>query len=63
MYYDFSVDDPAPRIWGDALVERIEDERREIFPAAALAARAAWRDRRLADLVAGKMRAAKTIGD
>ena len=30
---------------------------------AALEARAAWRDRRLADLVAGKMRAAKTIGE
>ena len=63
MYYDFSVDDPGPRIWNDALVGRVEDERREILPAAALEARAAWRDRRLADLVAGKMHAAKTIGD
>ena len=63
MYYDFNVDDAGPRLWSDALVGRVEAERRTILPAADLGARAAWRDRRLADLVAAKMRAAKTIGN
>jgi 3-hydroxyacyl-CoA dehydrogenase len=63
MYHDFSVDDPAPRIWREDLIDRVESERRETLPADKLGERSAWRDRRLADLVASKMRAGKTIGD
>ena len=45
-----------PRRWDDALVRRIERERREQLPAADLPSRAAWRDRRLMQLLAHKRR-------
>ncbi|HEY6336320.1 MAG TPA: 3-hydroxyacyl-CoA dehydrogenase [Alphaproteobacteria bacterium] len=43
-----------PRQWTEALVRRIEAERRLALPARQLKARAAWRDRRLAALIAHK---------
>jgi 3-hydroxyacyl-CoA dehydrogenase len=43
-----------PRQWTEALVSKIEAERRLALPAHRLKARAAWRDRRLAALVAHK---------
>src|SRR5437773_6441983 len=48
-----------PRRWDEALVSRIERERRERLPASELEARSAWRDRRLMQLVAHKRRAAE----
>ena len=45
-----------PREWNGALVDRIEAERRLVLPAAELAERAEWRDRRLAALLAHKRR-------
>jgi 3-hydroxyacyl-CoA dehydrogenase len=63
MYYGFATEDPTPRLWSDELIGRIEAERREYLPADKLGERSAWRDRRLADLVVSKMKAAKTIGD
>jgi 3-hydroxyacyl-CoA dehydrogenase len=63
MYYGFASEDPTPRLWSDDLIGRIEAERRESLPADKLAERSAWRDRRLADLVVSKMKAAKAIGD
>ena len=63
MYYGFATEDPTPRLWSDELIGRIEAERREYLPADKLGERSAWRDRRLADLVVSKMKAAKSIGD
>jgi len=48
-----------PRRWDDASIQRIEAERRQHLPAAQLGARAAWRDRRLLQLIAHKRRAPK----
>jgi hypothetical protein len=44
-------------------MDTIEAERRRRLPADRLAARQAWRDRRLMALTAHKARAAKEIGD
>lgn len=46
-----------PRRWDEALVRRIEGERRQRLPATELEARSAWRDRRLMELIAHKRRA------
>jgi 3-hydroxyacyl-CoA dehydrogenase len=51
-----------PIAWEGALLDRVEAERRAQLPAAALAARTAWRDRRLMALAAHKQRASKEIG-
>ena len=63
IYYGFATEDPTPRLWSDDLIGRVEAERRQILPEDQLSERSAWRDRRLADLVVSKMKAAKTIGD
>ena len=47
-----------PRRWDDALVRQIEQERRLLLPATEIPARAAWRDRRLMQLIAHKRKAA-----
>ena len=54
-YYEIAQEQ-RPRRWDEALVRRIEQERRAALPASGLAARAAWRDRRLMQLVAHKRR-------
>src|SRR5262249_42397234 len=51
---------PIP--WTGALLDQVEAERRAALPAAALAARPAWRDRRLMALAAHKQKAGKEIG-
>ena len=54
----------GPLKWtGDALLEKVDDERRAALPAEELAARSAWRDRRLMALAAQKRQAAETIGE
>jgi L-gulonate 3-dehydrogenase len=55
-YYEMAQSQ-RPRPWDEALVRRVERERRQRLPASDLAARAAWRDRRLAQLAAHKRRA------
>lgn len=47
-----------PRVWDPDVVRRLELERRLQLPAGELAARGAWRDRRLAHLMAHKRAAA-----
>jgi L-gulonate 3-dehydrogenase len=54
-YYEIAQQQ-RPRRWDEALVRRMEHERRELLPAADLRPRAAWRDRRLMELVAHKRR-------
>jgi 3-hydroxyacyl-CoA dehydrogenase len=51
-----------PIAWSGALLDQVESERRAALPAAALAARQAWRDRRLMALAAHKQKAGKEIG-
>jgi 3-hydroxyacyl-CoA dehydrogenase len=53
VYYEMAQQQ-TPRRWDDALVRQIEAERRALLPAAELAARGAWRDRRLMQLLAHK---------
>ena len=53
---------PEPA-WDAPLLGRIEAERRARLPAAALAARQRWRDRRLMALLAHKREAARVVGD
>ncbi|MBI3709394.1 MAG: 3-hydroxyacyl-CoA dehydrogenase [Proteobacteria bacterium] len=57
--YELAKTQADPRPWNAALVDRIERERRAVLPAAGLAARQAWRDRRLMALAAHKRDAAK----
>jgi 3-hydroxyacyl-CoA dehydrogenase len=52
-----------PIAWSGALLDQVEAERRARLPAAALAARQAWRDRRLMALAAHKQKASKEIGN
>ncbi len=49
-------------LWSDALVAKVDGERRKIMPQAKHAEREAWRDRRLMALIAHKRDAAKKIG-
>ncbi len=51
-----------PIVWTGDLLDKVEAQRREKLPAAALAARQAWRDRRLMALAAHKQKAVKEIG-
>ena len=48
--------------WNGPLLDQVEAERRAELPAADLAARQAWRDRRLMALAAHKQKASKEIG-
>jgi 3-hydroxyacyl-CoA dehydrogenase len=58
VYYEMAQTQ-LPRRWDEALVRRIERERRQRLPASKLDARSAWRDRRLIELIAHKRRAAE----
>ncbi|RVT85225.1 3-hydroxyacyl-CoA dehydrogenase [Rhodobacteraceae bacterium CCMM004] len=60
--YD-GLSDQAPADWTGPALDAIEAERRARLPAADLADRQAWRDRRLMALAAHKRRAAREIGD
>jgi 3-hydroxyacyl-CoA dehydrogenase len=62
LYYEMARSQADPRRWGDALVDRIEQDRRRALDAGRLAERPAWRDRRLMALIAHKRAAAKSIG-
>jgi 3-hydroxyacyl-CoA dehydrogenase len=54
----------GPLAWTDeALLGRLETERRAVLPAGLLLERSAWRDRRLSALAAHRRDAAKTIGE
>ena len=54
-YYQMAQNQPVR--WDETLVRRLEEERRQLLSERDLAARAAWRDRRLMQLVAHKRRA------
>ena len=56
MYHGLALEQADPRKWDEMLVRRIEKERRTTTPVDQLAARRAWRDRYLADLISTKRR-------
>lgn len=62
LYYGVAKSRTNPNPWNDALIKRVEAERRTHLAAADLDARRAWRDRRLMALAAHKAKAAKDIG-
>jgi 3-hydroxyacyl-CoA dehydrogenase len=53
----------SPSAWSGAVLDQVEAERRAALPATALAARQAWRDRRLMALAAHKQKASTEIGN
>jgi L-gulonate 3-dehydrogenase len=55
-YYEMAQSQQPPRRWDEPLVRRLEQERRGHLAASALGSRAAWRDRRLMQLIAHKRR-------
>ena len=57
LYHDLAREQADPREWGTELVAEIDRQRREALPVEGIAARSAWRDRRLARLMAHKRRA------
>jgi len=57
LYYEMAQTQ-TPRQWDDRLVRAIENERRALLDADDLEERAAWRDRRLMQLIAHKRKAA-----
>jgi 3-hydroxyacyl-CoA dehydrogenase len=54
MYYDLAKEQADPRSWSEALVAKVETQRREKTAADQLDARKVWRDRCLAALVKAK---------
>lgn len=54
LYHRIAASRTEHRIWDAALIERVERQRRARLPADALAARSAWRDRRLMALARHK---------
>ncbi len=59
LYRDIAASTGEHRAWDDALIATVETERRETLPADALAARRAWRDRRLMALARHKREMAR----
>jgi 3-hydroxyacyl-CoA dehydrogenase len=57
LYYEMAKSQ-TPRPWDERLVRAIEQQRRALLEAGELEARAAWRDRRLMQLIAHKRKAA-----
>lgn len=53
---------PPPAAWDEALVARIEAERRRLLPEERLVERARWRDRRLVALLAHRRQAEREMG-
>jgi L-gulonate 3-dehydrogenase len=52
LYHSIAMQRTAPEPWPDEVVKRAETERRAALPATALTKRSAWRDERLAKLLA-----------
>jgi 3-hydroxyacyl-CoA dehydrogenase len=54
LYQRIAASRPDPRVWDEALIARVETQRREKLPADRLAQRSEWRDRRLMALAVHK---------
>jgi L-gulonate 3-dehydrogenase len=53
-YYEIAVEQAEARRWDEALVSKVEEERRQLLPADQLQARQRWRDLYLMSVVANK---------
>jgi 3-hydroxyacyl-CoA dehydrogenase len=53
-YYEIAVEQAQPRRWHDALITKVEQERRKMLSADQLQARQRWRDLYLMSIVASK---------
>lgn len=62
LYYQLAQEQSDPREWGEALVSKVESQRREDLAESEIPARQAWRDRRLAMLVNAKKQADQELG-
>jgi L-gulonate 3-dehydrogenase len=58
LYYDIAMQ-AEPRVWNDALLDKLERERQQELPVSRRQARQEWRDQRLMSLVAHKQNVAK----
>jgi L-gulonate 3-dehydrogenase len=63
LYQAIEAEHGALEWTGEALLQKVDAERRAALPGDQLAARSAWRDRRLMALAAQKRQAAETIGE
>ena len=58
LYLDIAKQ-AEPRVWNDALLDKLEQERLQELPASERPVRKRWRDQRLMDLVVHKRNAAR----
>ena len=63
LYHSVAQSRAEPQSWSQDLIQSVEAERRTHLKADNLAARRAWRDRRLMALAAHKAKAANKLGD
>ena len=63
LYYRIAASTTEHRPWPETLIAKVEAERRKHLPAAALAERSAWRDRRLMALARHKRQMAEAEGE
>ncbi|MDB5370977.1 MAG: 3-hydroxyacyl-CoA dehydrogenase, NAD-binding protein [Roseomonas sp.] len=54
LYHSIAASTAEHRVWDETLIGKVEAQRREVLPEAELAARRAWRDRRLMALARHK---------
>ena len=62
LYYELAKEQADPRIWGVALLAKVEQERREDLAADNLLDRQHWRNQRLAHLVSAKKEGEEKLG-
>ncbi len=62
LYHELAQEQADPREWSEALVSKVESQRREVLPESGIQGRQAWRDQRLAMLVNAKKQADEKLG-
>lgn len=63
LYHSVAQSRKKPQPWSEALISKVDSERRAALKSEDLAARRDWRDRRLMALAAHKAKAAQKLGD
>ena len=62
LYYELAQEQADPRLWGEALLTKVEQERREDLAVDKLLDRQHWRNQRLALLVSAKKEGEEKLG-
>ncbi len=62
LYYELAQEQADPRVWGEELLTKVEQERREDLAADKLLDRQHWRNQRLALLVSAKKEGEEQLG-